>query len=260
MKNTHSERQREGMYGIIYRASNKANGKVYIGQTTLSLRKRMQTHMSAQKARDTYFKSSLKKYGIDGFVWEEIDSADTQEELNRKECYWIQFHDSTDRRKGYNTNPGGRNYGRMPDCVRQKISKTRMGYPGTMNGVRHTPEAIEKIRQSKIGKKRKPPSFMARVHMSEARKGKRFTAEHSAKIAEATRGKPKPWHRVAVMNVTTGKVYNSIQDAAADTGLLATSISRCIKGKAKTVGGFHWVHFRKAELEAEQKEKEAMVS
>ena len=152
------------------------------------MRKRINGHFGNQgKQKETYFKNALKKYGRGGFSWQEIDSAKTQDELNEKERIWIAFYDSTDPLKGYNTNPGGRNYGRMPEVTRKKISTTRMGYPGTMNGVKHTPEAIEKIRLSKLGKKRKPMTAEARRSSSEARKGKKKSPETRRRMSEAMR-------------------------------------------------------------------------
>lgn len=50
--------------------------------------------------------NSIEKYGFDAFeVDEEFDKAYSQEELNLKEIYWIDFYDSY--KNGYNNNIGG---------------------------------------------------------------------------------------------------------------------------------------------------------
>lgn len=95
---------------IIYKVTNKSNGKIYIGQTTLTLSERRASHEreSKNKYRKTvYFHNALLKYGFDSFEWCEIDSAETQEELDEKEIYWISYYNSTNKEKGYNLKSGG---------------------------------------------------------------------------------------------------------------------------------------------------------
>ena len=95
------------MYGIIYKATNKINGKVYIGQTCRTLKVRRAEHLTDGKCLkyNTYFYKAINKYGGDSFVFEEIDKADTKEELNEKEIYWISFYDTF--KNGYNSTVGG---------------------------------------------------------------------------------------------------------------------------------------------------------
>lgn len=100
------------MYGIIYKVTNNVNQKVYIGQTTTSIEERMYHHIyRAEKELNithTHFINAIRKYGKDSFSWEEIDSADTREELNEKEIYWIQYYNSIEN--GYNIQAGGQNF------------------------------------------------------------------------------------------------------------------------------------------------------
>lgn len=100
------------MYGIIYKATNKINNKVYIGQTIKTLKERIYMHYykaeNSLNITHTHFINAIRKYGKDNFDWEIIDQADTQEELNKKEIYWIQFYDSINN--GYNIQKGGNEY------------------------------------------------------------------------------------------------------------------------------------------------------
>lgn len=43
-----------------------------------------------------------------------------------------------------------------------------------------------------------------------------------------------------VLNIETGKVFNSLKDAASFYNLASSKISECCNGKRRTTGGFHW--------------------
>jgi predicted transcriptional regulator len=102
-------------FGIIYKATNIENGKVYIGQTVKSLNERKYNHFKTARSNTTHkhFASALKKWGNDNFIWEEIDHADTKGELDEKEVDWIWFHNSTNRNHGYNKSVGGHSHQRL---------------------------------------------------------------------------------------------------------------------------------------------------
>ena len=93
-------------YGIIYCAYNKENGKRYIGQTIKSLAARKQVHYS-KYSNCKYFSHALQKYPKDVWEWSIIDTAETREELNDKEKFWIQKFFSNDAAHGYNLTEGG---------------------------------------------------------------------------------------------------------------------------------------------------------
>lgn len=92
-------------FGIVYRIINIINGKIYIGITIRPLRERFWEHKKA--AHDLYISRAIKKYGKQNFVIEEIDSADSEEELIYLEKYWIRFYRSCDALYGYNLTNGG---------------------------------------------------------------------------------------------------------------------------------------------------------
>ena len=111
------------------------NQKVYIGQTSETIEKRFARHMGYQKnEHDTKFYRAIRKYGKENFKIEAIDFADTQEELDQKEVYYIKLYDSV--KSGYN-------------------SKDSIGKCGgdTLSEHQNLNEIKEKIRQSKLGDK-----------------------------------------------------------------------------------------------------------
>ena len=121
---------------IIYKITNKQNGKIYIGQTINSLEQRWKRHQSdaLNNVIDTHFARAIRYYGVDNFTTEIIDTAETQEELTKKEYYWINYYNSA--KEGYNENDDGFKCG--GNTYKNK-----------------TPQELalikEKIRQSKIG-------------------------------------------------------------------------------------------------------------
>lgn len=113
-------------YGIIYKAVNKINKKIYIGQTIRSLKERKRDHIKCED--NTYFHNALRKYGTDNFEWFEIDSADNINDLNYLEKYWIEFYNSY--KNGYNMTTGGDGF-EMSLEARKKISDGKKKYTFT---------------------------------------------------------------------------------------------------------------------------------
>lgn len=93
---------------IIYKATNKINGKSYIGQTRHSLEHRKRLHLSkARQGLDTHFYQAIRKYGEDNFEWDIICSAKDKQTLNELETFYITKYDSI--KNGYNMVDGGDN-------------------------------------------------------------------------------------------------------------------------------------------------------
>lgn len=88
------------IYGIIYKITNKINGKIYIGKTTQSLSSRLKGHLNF-RSNCFYIGATLKKYGIDNFLIEEIYNSFTKNDLSEKEEYFINYFNSLTP-NGYN--------------------------------------------------------------------------------------------------------------------------------------------------------------
>ena len=87
---------------FIYKITNIVNNKVYIGQSIRPIEQRFKRHINdaVNNNLDTHFARAIRKYGQAKFVIEQIDIASSQDELNKKEQYWIKYYDSIN--KGYN--------------------------------------------------------------------------------------------------------------------------------------------------------------
>lgn len=105
--------------GIIYKITNKRDGKAFIGKTTSTLERRFYNHkrnlLDLAKKEGKFSKGSIHgplykemlKEGIDNFTAEKICDAFTFEELNSLEGYYVQKLDTMSP-NGYNTRIGAK--------------------------------------------------------------------------------------------------------------------------------------------------------
>lgn len=92
----------------IYIIRNKVNDKVYIGQTSQSVKERFNQHKkpSTIKKRGSYkIYNAMQKYGIENFYVETLETGISESAIDAKECEYIEKFDSF--RNGYNSTPGG---------------------------------------------------------------------------------------------------------------------------------------------------------
>lgn len=115
------------MKGIIYKATNTYNGKVYIGQTVAGLSKRKAQHYRDAKADErNAFHLALYQYP-QGFTWEILDEFSGSKEqvihaLNVAEEYHIIKYGSLDPDRGYNATMGGYSSDKFAERVKQAAS------------------------------------------------------------------------------------------------------------------------------------------
>jgi group I intron endonuclease len=159
------------IYGYIYMVRNRANGKVYVGLTTGTIRRRWIDHKASAKCgRGRYFAAAIRKYGPDNFTIVELGRAFSNDELDDMEKRSIWAHESTDPEYGYNLLPGGGSAGLSSDETKAKqaaASKNR------------SKELRAKVSATLTGQKRTPET---RAKMSAAHKGRKKTPEHIAKL------------------------------------------------------------------------------
>lgn len=219
---------------IIYKITNLINGKCYVGQTRTTLQERWKHHRHSHGCSAIH--SALIKYGFDNFTIEEIDQANTQEELNQKEQYWIGKLNTLSP-NGYNLTTGGESPNwcneskmRMSESkkgtypseeTRTLLSEVKKGSKNSFYGRHHTEESKAKISKSKLGQK---PWIT----------GKHWSDDDITKLRLGQKTCKK------VRCVETGIVYDSIRQAAKELNLYHSNISKALQGKNKTSGSYHW--------------------
>lgn len=184
--------------GHIYCITCLVNGKMYIGQTVKSIKKRFQAHChKTQSGKNYKLSRAIRKYGEENFLVEEVMwvEAFTKEALKRKLDYIeIRLIKKLGTRKnGYNMTDGGegRLGYKMSDEHRKKISDSR-------KGTHLSEETKEKLRKINLGRKL---SIEARQKMSEKKKGqvgywkgKHRSEETKRKVSESLKGHI-PWNK-----------------------------------------------------------------
>jgi group I intron endonuclease len=120
---------------VIYKITNTVNGKIYIGQTKkfrgekkYGIEKRFKSHISASKRNKGCPKlcNSMRKYGSDKFIIEQIDEASV-DHIDEKEIHYIKLYNSTNDNIGYNITMGGGGLKSVhpTDETRKKMSNAR---------------------------------------------------------------------------------------------------------------------------------------
>ena len=126
---------------VVYKHTNKINGKVYIGQTC-NVAERWRSGGKNYFGSVRFF-SAIKKYGWENFTHEVLYSNLNKEAADILEIELIQKYNSIEN--GYNLAAGG--HSPLTEYSLKKMSDSlRRGY------LEH-PERKEKIRKSRLGKK-----------------------------------------------------------------------------------------------------------
>jgi group I intron endonuclease len=108
----------------IYKWTHIDSGRCYIGQSIQEPNQRRLEHIcdSRHTPKTYHFHNSLKKYGVDAFTWEVIDTAESLEELNLlEEKYVIQYNSINN---GFNIRQAGGNK-LHSDESRQRMSEAQ---------------------------------------------------------------------------------------------------------------------------------------
>jgi group I intron endonuclease len=113
-------------YGSIYLITNKHTGRQYVGQTTRSISERFADHLVEKRNR--HVSNSIRKYGKDSFVVEEVFVSFDKEGLNNAEIYFVEKY-NTLYPNGYNHRAGGNQNGVCSDELKKKISLAKTGKP-----------------------------------------------------------------------------------------------------------------------------------
>lgn len=183
---------------LIYVITNDVNSKVYIGQTTKTLEERIKNHRNSMVSGvNTHIYNAMRKYGWDKFHFSVICTADTQEELDALEQYYISKYDSV--KDGYNMALGGSTNTMDSPLVKAKHS-------AKMRSAETRRKISESMRASYA--ERGGPSTEHKHHLSESKKALYASAE-GEKVKKKFRQsfKLSPDHFKALNDAKNKSVY-----------------------------------------------------
>jgi group I intron endonuclease len=173
------------MYGYIYKTTNIITNKIYIGQKKSDVFLKEKYLGSGVRLN-----SSIQHHGREDFIVELLDVADSKEELDEKESFWIKELNPKDPNVGYNLTDGGDgvvggngawNKGltkqqdprliQSDDTRRKRSNSLKKAYSEGRHQINYTNDLHEKM--SKKAKEREhPPTTKGRISITNGIKNK----------------------------------------------------------------------------------------
>lgn len=242
---------------IVYKHTNKINGKVYVGITSTDIVKRAGKNGNGYR-KNVLFYRAIEKYGWDNFEHDVLLSNLTLNDAVDSEAYYINKYNSANPLFGYNISVGGEsgNTGcRMSDEEREKrrarmsgINNPCYGRHGVNHpayGRKHSIEERTAISASQTGVKR---SIETRHRISDIRRSiEAWVGEDNPMSGKKYGDAP---HSKMVICIETGEIFDSVKRAAEYVSCFPTSITAACVGRQKTCRGFHWRYVDKSEVTA----------
>lgn len=218
----------------IYKATNKLNGKVYIG-CTKNIGGRLRQHIVASPKDNPIFHSAIREDGVTNFTWEIVETAEYADDAFDAERRLIKECNSLFP-NGYNQATGGAG---APGFTGRRVVRLNLdgSYAKTYESANSTerdgfqPGQVVKVCNG-TGYQSKGNLFMWEDDYLE-NGPRRYTKPQSHSIKA-----------VIQCDLHGNKIaeYESVALAASQTGSSRTSISACLAGTYKTANGFIWVY------------------
>lgn len=186
------------------------NGKRYIGITKQKPTKRWQN--GGGYKNQPFMWKAIKKYSWNNIKHEILFTDLTKEEAEQKEIELIAKYKTTNSRYGYNVSNGGNCLGTLSDVTKEKIRNANLG---------------------------KSKSEKTREKISVTLTGRKHTEEEKIKISYSLKENRR--HCKKVINLNTGKVYQSLSDVAKELNIKnPTHIIDVCRGKRYSAYGYKW--------------------
>ena len=245
----------------IYKAVSPS-GKVYVGLTGGTLRRRMGQHYGDARRGGSYpFHNALRKYG-DRLVWSVLEEVEGYEEACDAEIRWIDGLGAAV--SGYNATFGGDGGVTPTEETRRRISEGLRGrilsrehrerIAEGLKGRRSSEQSKEKNRKAHLGKRasKETRQKMHETHLGqvlsedtkEKLRGREFSVEHRQKLSEAGKGREfRTEHRARMSQAHSqeivredGVVFPSGIALAQELGVSPNAVYQGIKHKWRIKG------------------------
>lgn len=209
-------------HNIIYKVVNTITDEVYIGATTKSIEERKADHLQkSRKKVDSCFHESIATYGADAFKWEQIDTANSINELAEKEKQYILKYNS--KEQGYNSDAGG--------------GFKKIVYQFNEDGILiNSFSSLKEIETTLNYDKRRVSNACTTATLW---KGSYWSYSLNKTFIPAIDSRKKKVFQYSLNGEILAR-YNSVAEASRETGISKTCISRCCRGERRSSSGFLW--------------------
>jgi group I intron endonuclease len=164
----------------IYKITNSANNKVYIGWTSREPQLRFEEHQKPLKPKHqdrSAISYAIEKHGVECFVFEVIYQSLDEQHSKDIEAYFIAEYNSLVEQWGYNRDAGGTGHKRTRATIEKHREKIK--------GQKQSPEHIEKRFKHRVN------PMAGKTGEKHPRYGLKHSEDTKAKIRAAKALKPK---------------------------------------------------------------------
>lgn len=210
------------MNGIIYSGYNQITDKRYIGATTGDLDKRIREHLDTGVSNNsTFFTSELLLYGLEKYLFEVIDTAETTDELAQKEIYYINkyntFHD------GYNSDRGG--------GFKKTIYQFEFDNPEPIATYQSLEEAGNSVNAS--------PKTISNACLGTLKSAKGYLWSYMPECPTIEDKRCKTVYHYTLQGFLIN-TFNSAREASRELDIPLSCITRCCRGERKQTHGYRF--------------------
>lgn len=211
------------MKGLVYKATNTVDSKIYIGITTKTIEERKKDHLKKSKKGKSYpFQIAIATYSIDAFIWEQIDTAFNTDELAKKEKEYILKYNS--KEEGYNSDEGG---GIQKSIYQYDLKGDLLNVFETLQSAGYAVNADKKQ--------------MSKVCLSVNKWYKNFywTYDYVEKFITPKDRRKKVVHQYTIQGEFIEE-YKSVSEASKQTGCNKTGIAKVCRQERLQCGNYIW--------------------
>ena len=219
----------------IYCIENIISSKKYIGQSKC-INERWKNHISELNLghhHNSYLQNSWNKYGEKGFKFYVLEFC-SNDKLNEKERYYIDYYNTLDRNYGYNLKSGGQDTNYLTIEVKEKLSSSiRNSYLNSNLKEKRKSDAL--IQWSDPAIKEKITGKNNGMY------GKNHSKEAKEKISKALKGRPSPKRNTTpVICIELDRIFKDATIASNELSIDSSSILKVCRGERKCAGGYSW--------------------
>ena len=227
--------QKENNCGI-YCIENISTSKKYIGQSK-HINERWNKHKNELNHKshfNDYLQKAWNKYGAGDFKFYVLEYC-SEEQLDDKEIYYIQFYNTMNRSNGYNLKSGGQ------ASANYYSSETRQKMSMSIQNSYIDPER-RKIQSANAIKQWSNPEIKEKIMgVNNPMYGKHHTEEAKQKVSNANKGRiSKRRNTTPAFCVELNKEFSDATEAGKTLSLDGSCILKVCQGKRKTCGGYKW--------------------